>query len=93
MSVSPESCIAAAHRIVTEHGHGGGAVLALNFASAKHIGGGWLSGAVAQEETLARASALSACLEAAPDYYKTNKRATQAAVVPGRAEPPYRWRQ
>jgi len=37
-------------------------VLVLNFASAKHPGGGFLSGAQAQEESLARASGLYACL-------------------------------
>lgn len=37
-------------------------VLALNFASAKHPGGGFLSGAEDQEESLARASGLYACL-------------------------------
>lgn len=38
------------------------AVLALNFASAKHPGGGFLSGAEAQEESLARSSGLYPCL-------------------------------
>ncbi len=37
-------------------------VLVLNFASAKHPGGGFLSGAEAQEESLALASGLYACL-------------------------------
>jgi uncharacterized protein (TIGR02452 family) len=40
----------------------------LNFASAKHPGGGFLSGARAQEESLARASALYACIEGSPMY-------------------------
>ena len=35
----------------------------LNFASAKNPGGGWESGALAQEETLARASGLVPCLK------------------------------
>jgi uncharacterized protein (TIGR02452 family) len=37
-------------------------VVALNFASAKHPGGGFMGGARAQEESLARSSALYACL-------------------------------
>lgn len=35
----------------------------LNFASAKHPGGGFLSGSQAQEESLARSSSLYACLK------------------------------
>lgn len=47
----------------------------LNFASAKHPGGGFLRGARAQEESLARASALYACIEANPMYafHRANK--------------------
>lgn len=43
-------------------------VLALNFASAKHPGGGFLGGARAQEESLARSSGLYACIRGNPMY-------------------------
>lgn len=45
-------------------------VVCLNFASARKPGGGFLSGSVAQEESLARSSALYPCLLSAEDYYK-----------------------
>lgn len=48
-------------------------VVALNFASAKNPGGGFLRGTKAQEEDLARCSALHACLLQAPDYYSVNR--------------------
>jgi uncharacterized protein (TIGR02452 family) len=62
--VTNESTLAAAHRLVRD----GGRPVALNFASARHPGGGFLSGARAQEESLARSSALYACLEGNPMY-------------------------
>jgi uncharacterized protein (TIGR02452 family) len=62
--VSNETTLAAATRLVAE----GRWPVALNFASARHPGGGFLSGARAQEESLARSSALYACLEGNPMY-------------------------
>jgi uncharacterized protein (TIGR02452 family) len=45
----------------------------LNFASAKNAGGGFINGAKAQEEDLARASALYPCLLEARGYYDANR--------------------
>lgn len=49
-------------------------VAALNFASARNPGGGFLNGSQAQEESLARASALYPCLLRHSDYYDANRR-------------------
>ena len=47
-------------------------MVALNFASARNQGGGFLAGALAQEEDLCRASALYACLKRKPVFYNEN---------------------
>jgi uncharacterized protein (TIGR02452 family) len=47
--------------------------VALNFASARNPGGGFLGGAKAQEEDLARRSALYACLLTRRAYYDANR--------------------
>lgn len=46
----------------------------LNFASAKNPGGGFLRGARAQEESIARSSGLYQTLIRHPEYYEENKR-------------------
>ncbi|WP_343611155.1 TIGR02452 family protein [Chryseobacterium oranimense] len=48
-------------------------IMCLNFASAKNPGGGFINGAEAQEESLARTSALYETLLQAPDYYKIHR--------------------
>lgn len=69
VDVTDETTLAAARRLAD----GSRTVATLNFASAKNPGGGFLSGAGAQEESIARASGLVPCLEAAPDYYAKNR--------------------
>lgn len=47
-------------------------IVALNFASARNQGGGFLGGAIAQEEDLCRASGLYACLKSKSVFYNEN---------------------
>lgn len=69
--VTNETTFAAARRLVARFGPE--RVAALNFASAKNPGGGFLQGSQAQEESLARASALYACLHQHREYYDANR--------------------
>ncbi|WP_309232064.1 TIGR02452 family protein [Micromonospora tarensis] len=62
VEVTQESTLQAARRLAP-----GAACLV--FASAKNPGGGFLGGAKAQEESIARSSALYPCLLAAPAFY------------------------
>jgi uncharacterized protein (TIGR02452 family) len=64
ISVTNETTLAAARRLA----EAGEAPAALNFASARNPGGGFLGGARAQEESLARSSGLYACIAGNPMY-------------------------
>jgi uncharacterized protein (TIGR02452 family) len=67
-----ETTLHAARRLL--EGEPGARVLALNFASARHPGGGFLKGSQAQEESLARASGLYACVSPLRGMYDANAR-------------------
>ena len=62
--VNNETTLSASRRLTLE----GFNVCALNFASAKHPGGGFLGGARAQEESLCRSSGLYGCITGDPMY-------------------------
>jgi uncharacterized protein (TIGR02452 family) len=76
LRVTAETTCEAIVRLARE---GGGHLGALNFASARNPGGGFLGGAQAQEEAVTRSSALYPCLLAAPEYYERN-RATRSTL-------------
>jgi uncharacterized protein (TIGR02452 family) len=65
--VTNETSLSAARRL-------GADTACLVFASAKNAGGGFLSGAQAQEESIARASALYPCQKAAAEFYDFHRR-------------------
>ncbi|GAA1634596.1 TIGR02452 family protein [Actinoplanes couchii] len=62
VEITGESSLDAARRL-------GAGVACLNFASARNPGGGFLNGAQAQEESIARSSAIYPSLRAAGDFY------------------------
>ena len=71
LEVANETTLSAAGRLLREEGTD--RVMALNFASAKNPGGGFLNGSQAQEESLARASGLYACISPLQSMYEANR--------------------
>ncbi|QDS99222.1 TIGR02452 family protein [Adhaeretor mobilis] len=71
IEVENETTLSAATRLIVEQKRPN--TLCLNFASAKNPGGGFLGGSQAQEESLARSSALYASLLTQNVYYETNR--------------------
>ncbi|MGM1022752.1 MAG: TIGR02452 family protein [Bacillota bacterium] len=72
MEITGESTLQAAYRLQVEEklAH----VACLNFASAKNPGGGFLGGSQAQEESLARSSALYPCISQMEEMYQHNRK-------------------
>jgi uncharacterized protein (TIGR02452 family) len=66
IEVTRESTVEAGRRL-------GPGTAALVFASARNPGGGFLRGAKAQEEDIARASALYECLRSVPEFYASHR--------------------
>jgi len=77
VEVTAETTQVAARRLVQDEGIDDLALL--NFASARNPGGGFVNGAKAQEEDLARCSALWHCLKDQAGYYAPN-RATKSLL-------------
>lgn len=72
ITVANETTLAGAFRLASSGKYN--RIGVLNFASAKRPGGGFLNGSAAQEESLARSSALYASLQQHPAFYSEHRR-------------------
>ena len=70
IEVTNESTLEAGQRL---NSPGSNDPFVLNFASARNPGGGFLNGSGAQEESLARATGLYACISEITEYYQKNR--------------------
>ncbi|KAA3653984.1 MAG: TIGR02452 family protein [Chloroflexi bacterium] len=68
--VTNETTLDASHRLVVKKNY---SVVALNFASARNPGGGFLGGSQAQEESLARSSGMFPCINQMSEMYEYNR--------------------
>jgi uncharacterized protein (TIGR02452 family) len=71
IEVTQETTTAASHRLVVDLGL---RTAALNFANCLHVGGGFLSGAIAQEEAVCRSSVLYSLLSEQPEMYVESRK-------------------
>jgi uncharacterized protein (TIGR02452 family) len=71
IAVTAETTQVAAQRLVQSEGCQD--LVLLSFASARNPGGGFINGAKAQEEDLARCSGIYPCLLTQPKYYDANR--------------------
>ena len=69
IEITGESTLQAGRRLTVP----GWKVMCLNFASAKKPGGGFLTGAQSQEESITRSSGLYPCISQMTDLYDTNR--------------------
>jgi uncharacterized protein (TIGR02452 family) len=73
IEVTNETSLSAARRLGANAGAQDPGVACLVFASAKNPGGGFLTGAQAQEESIARSSALYPCLRSVREFYEFHR--------------------